>query len=99
MTADEIAFMAAGAGAVADSGHEGIRVTPNNLVAAGELVKQDQAHAYPNGFGYLCLRAACENKNAAGLEMICPAGAPCSQLAMQFQPELPLHYSCQGAFA
>lgn len=56
------------------AGHEGIRVIPNNLVAAGELVKQDQAHAYPNGFGYLCLRAACESKNAAGLEMICPAG-------------------------
>lgn len=57
MTADEIAFMAAVLAQLQTAGHEGIRVTPTNLVAAGELVKQDQAHAYLNGFGYLCLRS------------------------------------------
>lgn len=37
-------------------GRNGVRVTPVNVVAVGELVKQDQAHAYLNGFGYLCVR-------------------------------------------
>jgi hypothetical protein len=38
------------------AGRDGVRVTPVNVVAVGELIKQDQAHAYLNGFGYLCVR-------------------------------------------
>ena len=39
-------------------GRDGIRITPGELVAAAELVKHDQAHAFLNGFGYLCLRSS-----------------------------------------
>ena len=36
----------------------GVRVAPNNVIAAADLIKQGQARAFLNGFGCLCLRSA-----------------------------------------
>lgn len=57
MTADEIAFIAAVLAQLQTAGRESLRVTPTNLVTAGEPAKQEQAHAFLNGFGYLCVRS------------------------------------------
>jgi hypothetical protein len=45
-------------GELEDAGREGVRITPDNIVAAAELIKHDRAHPFLNGFGYLCLRSA-----------------------------------------
>jgi hypothetical protein len=39
------------------AGHGGVRITPENVVSAVELIKHDEAQSFLNGFGYLCLRA------------------------------------------
>jgi hypothetical protein len=39
------------------AGRNGVRITPENVVSAVELIKHDEARSFLNGFGYLCLRA------------------------------------------
>lgn len=41
-----------------EAGTEGVRITSENVVTAAYLIAHDQAHAFLNGFGYLCLSGA-----------------------------------------